>query len=78
MEETLEVIRTNTAEANGASGLIIFTDPQLVVLQEDLYIQKVHFIIHLLYKGGHSLTTDFTGDPLTFLSQHYLWMVKRK
>ncbi len=53
------------AEANGASGLIIFTDPQDSGFTRGLVYPEGAFYNSSTIQRGSLLTTDFTGDPLT-------------
>jgi len=53
------------AEANGASGLIIFTDPQDSGFTRGLVYPEGPFYNSSTIQRGSLLTTDFTGDPLT-------------
>jgi len=53
------------AEANGAAGLIIFTDPKDSGYTKGLvYPDGPHYNESTIQRGS-LLTTDFTGDPLT-------------
>lgn len=53
------------AEANGASGLIIYTDPQDSGFTKGLVYPNGPFYNSSTIQRGSLLTTDFTGDPLT-------------
>ena len=53
------------AEANGAAGLIIFTDPQDSGFTRGLVYPEGPFYNSSTIQRGSLLTTDFTGDPLT-------------
>ena len=53
------------AEANGASGLIIYTDPQDSGFTKGLVYPYGPYYNSSTIQRGSLLTTDFTGDPLT-------------
>ena len=53
------------AEANGASGLIIYTDPQDSGFTKGLVYPNGPYYNLSTIQRGSLLTTDFTGDPLT-------------
>jgi len=53
------------AEANGASGLIIYTDPQDSGFTKGLVYPHGPYYNSSTIQRGSLLTTDFTGDPLT-------------
>ena len=53
------------AEANGASGLIIYTDPQDSGFTKGLVYPDGPYYNSSTIQRGSLLTTDFTGDPLT-------------
>ena len=53
------------AEANGAAGLIIFTDPKDSGFTRGLVYPEGPFYNSSTIQRGSLLTTDFTGDPLT-------------
>ena len=53
------------AEANGASGLIIYTDPQDSGFTKGLVYPDGPYYNPSTIQRGSLLTTDFTGDPLT-------------
>ena len=53
------------AEANGASGLIIFTDPKDSGYTKGLVYPDGPYYNESTIQRGSLLTTDFTGDPLT-------------
>ena len=53
------------AEANGASGLIIYTDPQDSGFTKGLVYPNGPYYNSSTIQRGSLLTTDFTGDPLT-------------
>ena len=53
------------AEANGASGLIIYTDPQDSGFTKGLVYPEGPYYNSSTIQRGSLLTTDFTGDPLT-------------
>ena len=53
------------AEANGAAGLIIFTDPEDSGYTNGLVYPEGPYYNESTIQRGSLLTTDFTGDPLT-------------
>ncbi len=53
------------AEANGASGLIIYTDPQDSGFTKGLVYPDGPYYNPSTIQRGSLLTNDFTGDPLT-------------
>jgi len=53
------------AEANGAVGLIIFTDPKDSGYAKGLVYPEGPYYNASTIQRGSLLTTDFTGDPLT-------------
>jgi len=53
------------AEANGAAGLIIYTDPKDSGFIRGLVYPEGPFYNSSTIQRGSLLTTDFTGDPLT-------------
>ncbi len=53
------------AEASGAAGLIIFTDPKDSGFTRGLVYPEGPFYNSSTIQRGSLLTTDFTGDPLT-------------
>ncbi|MDC1012016.1 M28 family peptidase [Flavobacteriaceae bacterium] len=53
------------AEANGAAGLIIFTDPKDSGYTKGLVYPEGPYYNESTIQRGSLLTTDFTGDPLT-------------
>ena len=53
------------AEANGASGLIIYTDPLDSGFTKGLVYPNGPYYNSSTIQRGSLLTTDFTGDPLT-------------
>ena len=53
------------AEANGAAGLIIFTDPKDSGFTKGLVYPEGPYYNETTIQRGSLLTTDFTGDPLT-------------
>ena len=53
------------AEANGAAGLIIFTDPKDSGYTKGLVYPDGPYYNESTIQRGSLLTTDFTGDPLT-------------
>jgi len=53
------------AEANGAAGLIIFTDPKDSGFTKGLVYPQGPYYNESTIQRGSLLTTDFTGDPLT-------------
>lgn len=53
------------AEANGAAGLIMFTDPKDAGYARGLEFPEGPFYNESTIQRGSVLTTDFTGDPLT-------------
>lgn len=53
------------AEANGAAGLIIYTDPEDNGYMRGLEFPNGPFYNESTIQRGSVLTTDFTGDPLT-------------
>jgi len=53
------------AEANGAAGLIIFTDPKDSGYTKGLVYPEGPYYNESSIQRGSLLTTDFTGDPLT-------------
>ena len=53
------------AEANGAAGLIIFTDPEDSGYTKGLVYPEGPYYNESTIQRGSLLTTDFTGDPLT-------------
>ncbi len=53
------------AEANGAAGLIIFTDPKDSGYTKGLVYPEGPYYNKSTIQRGSLLTTDFTGDPLT-------------
>ncbi|MEK9613379.1 MAG: M28 family peptidase [Flavobacteriaceae bacterium] len=53
------------AEANGAAGLIIFTDPKDSGFTKGLVYPEGPYYNESTIQRGSLLTTDFTGDPLT-------------
>ena len=53
------------AEANGASGLIIYTDPKDSGFTRGLVYPEGPYYSSSTIQRGSLLTTDFTGDPLT-------------
>jgi N-acetylated-alpha-linked acidic dipeptidase len=53
------------AEANGAAGLIIYTDPKDTGFTRGLVYPEGPFYNSSTIQRGSLLTTDFTGDPLT-------------
>jgi N-acetylated-alpha-linked acidic dipeptidase len=53
------------AEANGAAGLIIFTDPKDSGYAKGLVYPEGPYYNESTIQRGSLLTTDFTGDPLT-------------
>ena len=53
------------AEANGATGLIIYTDPQDSGFTKGLVYPHGPYYNSSTIQRGSLLTTDFTGDPLT-------------
>ena len=53
------------AEANGASGLIIYTDPKDSGFTKGLVYPEGPYYNESTIQRGSLLTTDFTGDPLT-------------
>ena len=53
------------AEANGASGLIKYTDPQDSGFTKGLVYPNGPYYNSSTIQRGSLLTTDFTGDPLT-------------
>lgn len=53
------------AEASGAAGLIIFTDPEDAGYMRGLTYPDGPFYSESTIQRGSVLTTDFTGDPLT-------------
>ena len=53
------------AEANGAAGLIIFTDPKDSGFTKGLVYPDGPYYNPSTIQRGSLLTTDFTGDPLT-------------
>jgi N-acetylated-alpha-linked acidic dipeptidase len=53
------------AEANGASGLIIFTDPADSGFAKGLVFPEGPYYNNSTIQRGSLLTADFTGDPLT-------------
>ncbi len=52
------------AEANGAAGLIIFTDPKDSGYTKGLVYPDGPYYNESTIQRGSLLTTDFTGDPL--------------
>ncbi|MGB1831951.1 MAG: M28 family peptidase, partial [Flavobacteriaceae bacterium] len=53
------------AEENGASGLIIYTDPKDSGFTKGLVYPEGPYYNESTIQRGSLLTTDFTGDPLT-------------
>ena len=53
------------AEANGAAGLIIFTDPKDSGFTKGLVYPEGPYYNESTIQRGSLLTEDFTGDPLT-------------
>ena len=53
------------AEANGAAGLIIYTDPKDSGFTKGLVYPEGPYYSSSTIQRGSLLTTDFTGDPLT-------------
>ena len=53
------------AEANGAAGLIIYTDPKDSGFARGLVYPEGPYYNESTIQRGSLLTTDFTGDPLT-------------
>ena len=53
------------AEANGAAGLIIYTDPKDSGYTRGLVYPEGPYYNSSTIQRGSLLTTDFTGDPLT-------------
>lgn len=53
------------AEASGAAGLIIFTDPKDAGYAKGLVYPDGPYYSESTIQRGSVLTTDFTGDPLT-------------
>ena len=53
------------AEANGAAGLIIYTDPKDSGFTKGLVYPNGPYYNPSTIQRGSLLTTDFTGDPLT-------------
>ena len=53
------------AEANGAAGLIIYTDPKDSGFARGLVYPEGPYYNKSTIQRGSLLTTDFTGDPLT-------------
>ncbi len=53
------------AEENGASGLIIYTDPKDSGFSKGLVYPEGPYYNKSTIQRGSLLTTDFTGDPLT-------------
>lgn len=53
------------AEASGAAGLIIYTDPVDAGFARGLTFPEGPFYSESTIQRGSVLTTDFTGDPLT-------------
>lgn len=53
------------AEASGAAGLIIYTDPKDAGYARGLVFPEGPFYNESTIQRGSVLTTDFTGDPLT-------------
>ena len=53
------------AEANGAAGLIIYTDPKDSGYTKGLVYPEGPYYNSSTIQRGSLLTTDFTGDPLT-------------
>ena len=53
------------AEANGAAGLIIYTDPKDSGFTKGLVYPEGPYYNSSTIQRGSLLTTDFTGDPLT-------------
>lgn len=53
------------AEANGAAGLIIYTDPVDAGYAKGLVFPEGPYYNESTIQRGSVLTTDFTGDPLT-------------
>src|SRR6056300_493028 len=53
------------AEANGAAGLIIYTDPKDSGFTKGLVYPEGPYYNESTIQRGSLLTTDFTGDPLT-------------
>ena len=53
------------AEASGAAGLIIFTDPKDSGFARGLVFPEGPYYSESTIQRGSVLTTDFTGDPLT-------------
>tara|TARA_B110000116_G_scaffold184140_1_gene159601 strand:- start:4947 stop:6803 length:1857 start_codon:yes stop_codon:yes gene_type:complete len=53
------------AEANGASGLIIYTDPKDSGFTKGLVYPEGPYYSSSTIQRGSLLTEDFTGDPLT-------------
>jgi len=53
------------AEANGAAGLIIYTDPKDSGFTRGLVYPEGPYYSSSTIQRGSLLTTDFTGDPLT-------------
>ena len=53
------------AEANGAAGLIIYTDPKDSGFTRGLVYPEGPYYNESTIQRGSLLTTDFTGDPLT-------------
>ncbi len=53
------------AEASGAAGLIIYTDPKDAGFTRGLTFPEGPFYNESTIQRGSVLTTDFTGDPLT-------------
>jgi len=53
------------AEASGAAGLIIFTDPKDSGFARGLVYPEGPYYNESTIQRGSVLTTDFTGDPLT-------------
>lgn len=53
------------AEASGAAGLIIYTDPEDAGYDRGLVYPEGPFYSESTIQRGSVLTTDFTGDPLT-------------
>jgi N-acetylated-alpha-linked acidic dipeptidase len=60
------------AEANGAAGLIIFTDPKDSGYTKGLVYPDGPYYNESTIQRGSLLTTDFTGDPLTPFEPAYL------
>ena len=53
------------AEASGAAGLIIYTDPKDAGFTRGLVFPEGPYYSESTIQRGSVLTTDFTGDPLT-------------